>query len=133
MVAVMAVMTVVAGFTMPALKGITGGNSVDTGAATLSGMLNLARSQAIAQHTVVRFVVATGWNGLESQANLRRVSLWSWQAETGRYWQMTKWEELPVGLVLETGRAGLCARGAAYAPERRLNGPRKLRPGRRCA
>lgn len=103
MVAVMAIITVVAGVTMPALKGITGANSVDTGAATLSGMLNLARSQAIAQHTVVRFVVATGWSGQDAQADLRRVSLWSWQPETGRYWQMTKWEELPVGLILEPG------------------------------
>lgn len=103
LVAVMAIITLVAGFTVPALKGITGGNSVDAGAAELSDLLTLARSEAIARHTIVLFVVPTEWPGLETQANLRRASLWAWQPANAHYWQITPWQELPVGLVLETG------------------------------
>jgi prepilin-type N-terminal cleavage/methylation domain-containing protein len=118
MLAVMTIMSLVAGFTLPALKGITGGNSVSAGAAQLSDLLSLARSQAIAQHTIVRFVVATEWNGSEAQANLRRASLWAWQplsltntastssdspTPTGFWKPITTWQELPEGVVLEPG------------------------------
>jgi prepilin-type N-terminal cleavage/methylation domain-containing protein len=103
LVAVMAIISLVAGFTVPALKGITGGNAVDAGAVELSDLLTLARSEAIARHTIVRFVVATGWTGLETQANLRRASLWAWQPANAQYWQITPWQELPAGLVLEPG------------------------------
>jgi hypothetical protein len=115
----MAIMSLVAGFTLPALKGITGGNGVSAGAAQLSNLLTLARSQAIAQHTIVRFAVVTEWNGLETQANLRRASLWAWQpvsssttaAETSGtsptplgFWRpITAWQNLPEGVVLEAG------------------------------
>jgi prepilin-type N-terminal cleavage/methylation domain-containing protein len=100
---VMAIISVVAGFVVPSVKGITGGNAVNTGAVKLAGMLNLARSEAIARHTIVRFAVATDWPNQSEEGNLRRVSLWAWQAESGRYLPLTKWEELPVGLVLEKG------------------------------
>jgi prepilin-type N-terminal cleavage/methylation domain-containing protein len=115
---VMAIMSLVAGFTLPALKGITGGNGVSAGAAQISNLLTLARSQAIAQHTIVRFAVATEWNGLEGQANLRRASLWAWQPVSSStatptsgtsptplgFWRpITTWQELPEGVVLEAG------------------------------
>jgi len=100
---VMAIFSMVAGVTVPALKGLTGGNAVNTGTAELSDLLTLARSEAIAQHTIVRFVVATDWSGQETDADLRRVSLWSWHADTRCFLQMTAWQELPVGLTLEPG------------------------------
>lgn len=103
MLAVIAVISVVAGFFVPAVKGLTGGNTVDTGAAELRGLLTLARSEAIAQHTIVRFVIATDWSGQETDADLRRVSLWSWHADTQCFLQLTAWQELPVGLLLEPG------------------------------
>jgi prepilin-type N-terminal cleavage/methylation domain-containing protein len=114
LMAVMSIITLVAGFTVPAVQGLTGGNTVDAGAAKLGGLLTLARNEAIARHTIVRFVVATGWDGPQADGNLRRVSLWAWQAESGQYLPLTKWEELPVGLVLETGIPDYVA-AASYA------------------
>jgi prepilin-type N-terminal cleavage/methylation domain-containing protein len=99
---VMAIISLTAGFVVPAVKGVISGSTVDAGASKLGGLLNLARSEAIAQHTLVRFVVATDWPAANEEGNLRRVSLWAWQADSGRYLQISKWEELPVGLVLET-------------------------------
>ncbi|MEI9898640.1 MAG: GspH/FimT family pseudopilin [Chthoniobacter sp.] len=112
--AVMAVITMVAGFVVPALKGLVGGNTVDSGAAQLSGLLNLARSEAIAQHTLVRFVVATESAAGQTDGSLRRVSLWAWQADIGQYRPITKWEELPVGLIIEKGIPDY-VRSASYA------------------
>jgi len=98
---VMALISMAAGLTAPTLKGLTGGSAVNTGAAELANLLSLARSDAIAQHTIVRFVVATDWSGQEADADLRRVSLWSWNADAQCFLQLTAWQELPVGLILE--------------------------------
>lgn len=100
LITVMAVMSVLAGLTVPAMKGITGGNSLNSGVRTFAGMLSLARSEAIARHTVVRFVVARDWAG-KQDANLRKISLWAWDASVERYFPLTAWEELPVGVVVE--------------------------------
>ncbi len=96
----MAIITLITGLSVPAVKGMTGGNTVAAGAAKLSGLLTLARSEAIAQHTIVRFVVATDWSG-KDDANLRRMSLWAWQADSGTFVQLTNWEDLPVGIIIE--------------------------------
>lgn len=101
LMAVMALITLVAGISVPAMKGITGGHVVDTAAGKLSGLLTLARSEAIAQHTIVRFVVAADQSGERQDTNLRRVSLWAWRADAGRFLQLTNWEELPVGMIIE--------------------------------
>lgn len=101
LMSVMAVVTVFAGLSVPALKGLTGANAVDASAGKLSGLLTLARSEAIARHTIVRFVVATDWSGQGQEANLRRVSLWAWHADAGRFLQLTNWEDLPVGVIIE--------------------------------
>lgn len=98
---VMAIISLAAGFVTPALKGIVNGSTLDSGASRLAGLLNLARNEAIAQHTVVRFAVATAWPDAAAEGNLRRVSLWALDAESGRYLQIGKWEDLPVGFVLE--------------------------------
>jgi len=99
--AVMAIISIAAGFVTPAFKGIVNGSSLDSGASRLAGLLNQARNEAIAQHTVVRFAVATAWPDATAEGNLRRVSLWALDPESGRYLQIGKWEELPIGFVLE--------------------------------
>jgi prepilin-type N-terminal cleavage/methylation domain-containing protein len=101
LMSVVTIITILAGVSVPAFKGVTGGNALETGAAKLSGLLTLARSEAIAQHTIVRFVVATEWSGKETDANYRRMSLWAWRDDTARYEQLTNWEELPLGVVVE--------------------------------
>ena len=114
LMAVMAIVSVVAGISVPAVKGITGGNLVDASASKISGLLSLARSEAIAQHTIVRFVVATDWSGQEQGANFRKMSLWAWRAESESFVPLTNWEELPVGMILE-GQLPAYVRGASYA------------------
>ncbi len=96
----MAIVTLLAGISVPAVKGVNGANTVAVGAGKLSGLLTLARSEAIAQHTIVRFVVAENWNG-QTDANCRRMSLWAWRADIGSFAPLTNWEELPVGVIIE--------------------------------
>jgi hypothetical protein len=114
MMSVMAIVTLLAGFTVPAVKGITGATSLTSGAAKVAGMLDLARSQAISKHTIVRFLVATNWPDTGAEGSLRRVSLWSWDADSGQYLPLTPWEELPVGTILEQGIPDY-VRTASYA------------------
>lgn len=102
LMSVMAIVTVVAGISVPAVKGVGGSNGLNAGAGKISGLLSLARSEAIAQHTIVRFVVATGWGGQEREANSRRMSLWAWRADIGQFEALTAWEELPTGVILES-------------------------------
>jgi prepilin-type N-terminal cleavage/methylation domain-containing protein len=101
LMSVVTIITIIAGVSVPAFKGVTGANALETGAAKFSGLLTLARSEAIAQHTIVRFVIATDWSGKETDANYRRMSLWAWRDDTARYEQFTPWEELPVGIIVE--------------------------------
>lgn len=98
---VVSIITILAGVTVPAFKGVSGANALEMGASKLGGLLTLARSEAIAQHTIVRFVVATDWNGNTPDANYRRMSLWAWREDIGHYEQLTNWEELPVGVIIE--------------------------------
>lgn len=111
---VMAIITVVAGISVPAVKGITSANALDSGAGKLSGLMTLARSEAIAQHTIVRFVVATDWSGQGQDANYRRMSLWAWHSDTQSYAQFTNWEALPDGVIIERVLPDYI-RGASYA------------------
>ncbi len=128
-IAVVSVMTVLAGLTAPAMKGLTGSNTLDSGVRKVAGLLSLARNEAIARHTVVRFVVATNWPG-KTDANLRRVSLWAWDAhresdgttdrdDLNHYTPLTGWEELPVGVALDPvgaqSPAGAYLQTASYA------------------
>ena len=97
---VVSIISLVAGFSAPALHGLTSANNVQTGARLMAGWLDVARSEAIARHTLVRFVVAQEWSG-KAQANLRKVSLWAWEPDAERFFPFTAWQELPVGVVLE--------------------------------
>jgi len=109
----MGVMTVLAGLTMPAVKGLASSNGLDTGARRFADLLQLARSEAISQHTIVRFALATQWTG-QDDAPLRKASLWSWDPETQQYFQTTSWETLPVGIIVESSIPGYVA-NASYA------------------
>jgi hypothetical protein len=98
--AVLAVVTVITGLSVPAINGINGGNTLSTSAAKMAGLMSVARNEAISRHTVVRFVVAREWQNKQA-ANLRRVSLWAWDAEIEQYVPLTPWEDLPEGIVME--------------------------------
>jgi len=105
MLVVMGVMTILTGLTVPAVRGLASSNGLDTGARRFADLLQVARSEAISQHTMVRFALATQWTG-QDDAPLRKASLWSWDPETQQYFQTSSWETLPVGIVVETSIPG---------------------------
>jgi hypothetical protein len=39
-----------------------------------------------------------------AESNLRKVSLWVWNTEVDQFLQLTPWEELPAGVILESER-----------------------------
>lgn len=100
MLAVMTIMTLLGGLTVPALKGLTSSDALSTGASKFAGLLNLARSEAIARHTVVRVMIAQDWSG-QTDANQRKISLWAWDNELEHYLPLTAWEALPTGVIVE--------------------------------
>jgi prepilin-type N-terminal cleavage/methylation domain-containing protein len=101
LVVVMAIMTILTGLTVPAVRGLTSSSALDTGAREFADLLHLARSEAISQHTIVRFALVTQWTG-QDDAPLRKASLWSWDSESQQYFQTTNWETLPTGIIMET-------------------------------
>ncbi|MDB6152609.1 MAG: prepilin-type N-terminal cleavage/methylation protein [Chthoniobacteraceae bacterium] len=117
LIAVMGVISLMAGLTVPAVKGLSGSNNLNTGARKFADLLSLARSEAIARHAVVRFVVAKEWES-KADASLRNVSLWVWNAEVERYFQLSPWQEMPVGVTLEQASPAYLHK-ATYAREDR--------------
>jgi len=111
----MAMMSILAGLSLPAVKGLSGSNGLNTGTRKLADWMNLARSEAIARHTLVRFAVAREWKSKDDAA-LRKISLWAWNSEVERFLPLTAWEELPVGVVVEPSLPDYI-RKAAYATD----------------
>lgn len=103
LLAVVSVISVLAGLGVPAIKGLTGSNGLNTGARKIADWMNVARSEAISRHTRVRFAVAREWKASEGRedSSLRKISLWAWDGEVEQYLPLKKWEELPVGVVVE--------------------------------
>lgn len=114
---VLSIISIIAGFSVPAISGITRSRSLDTGARLMAGWLNVARSEAISRHTLVRFAVARDWPG-KSEANLRKVSLWAWDTELDAFFPITPWQELPLGVAMETSLPDYLKHGA-YATDDR--------------
>lgn len=100
LMAVMAVISVVSGFAVVGVNNGTGPANLDTASRKVAQYMQLARSEAITRHTVVRFMVAREWSAKED-ATLRRFSLWAWNPEVEVFTPITPWEELPVGLIFE--------------------------------
>lgn len=100
LLSVVALLAMVTGFATPALQALTGAGTLNSGVQSFAGALNLARSEAIARHTVVRFAVVKDWPG-NPEASFRRFSLWAWDAEAQHFFQFSEWSDLPTGVVLE--------------------------------
>lgn len=100
MLAVISVVAVLSGISIPAMQSPTAAVSLSTSAREFSNLISLARSEAIARHTVVRFAVATEVRD-GSNTQLRKASLWAWSDESQNYVQLTAWQKLPEGVALE--------------------------------
>ncbi|WP_009958609.1 GspH/FimT family pseudopilin [Verrucomicrobium spinosum] len=102
MLAVISVVAVLSGISIPAMQSPTAAASLSTSAREFSNLISLARSEAIARHTVVRFAVANEVND-GSSTQLRKASLWEWNDESQKYVQITAWQKLPEGVAVEPG------------------------------
>jgi hypothetical protein len=115
LIAVIGIITVISGLTVPAVVGLTSSTALNTGTSQLADFLSLARSEAIARHTVVRFAVASESEN-DPERELRQFALWAWDPESHRYFQISHWESLPKGVILEPGRPEYL-KTAAYASQ----------------
>lgn len=104
LLAVVAIIAVVTGFSVPAMQTLNGGGNLSQSANKFADLLGLARSEAIARHTVVRFAVARDWQG-KPDNNLRKYSLWAWDVEVQRFLQIGDWQDLPAGITLDPTNA----------------------------
>lgn len=100
LLSVMAVISVISGLAVVGVQGGSTGTALETGSRKVAQYLELARSEAIRRHAVVRFVAAREW-AQRDDATLRRFSLWAWDAEAEIFTPITPWEELPTGTVFE--------------------------------
>jgi prepilin-type N-terminal cleavage/methylation domain-containing protein len=73
LLSVMAVISVVSGFAVVSVNGGSTGTALETGSRKVAQYLELARSEAISRHAVVRFVAAREW-AHRDDATLRRFS-----------------------------------------------------------
>jgi type II secretory pathway pseudopilin PulG len=97
---VIAIMILIAGFTIPALTGLSGGDNLSTGGRVVSNLLTVARSEAINRRSPVRFEIATSWPSDPAQA-YRRIALVQHDPVTGSDTQLTGWQTLPNGVIVK--------------------------------
>jgi type II secretory pathway pseudopilin PulG len=97
---VLAIMAILIALTVPTLTSLMGSTSLATGTRQVSNFLTLARTEAIAKHTVTRFVIVTKASETEDVA-YRRYGIWSWNPELEEFRPASSWEELPLDAVFE--------------------------------
>ncbi len=111
---VCAIIALILAFTIPAVTGISKGNSLSSGGRLVSNLLSVARSEAINQRRLTQLRVVTKWmnsNGTEdSTASYRKFSVWRRPLPgdaqqsvdpADPYVQVSKWETLPAGVTFE--------------------------------
>jgi|GEM_PF-794076 len=103
LIELVAVMTVAAALTIlvaPSVFSLMGAHGLSAGIREVSNHLVNARSEAIAKHTLTRFVVAKTWP--EEDGGFSKFSVWRWNPEHSEFEQVSKWGNLPKGVVFET-------------------------------
>ncbi|HSJ00841.1 MAG: Tfp pilus assembly protein FimT/FimU [Verrucomicrobium sp.] len=100
MLAVISVLAVLSGLSIPAMQSPTGAAALSTSAREVSNLISLARSEAIARHTVIRFAISSqAKDGTDT--GLRKASLWEWHDESQQFVQLTAWQQLPNGVAFD--------------------------------
>jgi hypothetical protein len=100
---------------LPALSGSLQGSALNTGTRTAMNLLTVARTEAITRRELVRFAVAPDWRNASS-AGYRKFSLWASPTGDADSWrQISRWEELPAGIVFDPDAAGYIATGSRPA------------------
>ena len=99
LIVVMAIMSMIAVMAVPSLYSLLTSHGLSTGVRNVSNHLVLARSEAIARHTLTRFLIATTWT--EEGGALRKFSTWCWNADTTKFDRISEWYSLPKGIIFE--------------------------------
>jgi len=99
-VAVIAVASILSLLVAPSVISMLNANGLTIGIRDLSNHLVKARSEAIAKHTMTRFVVAKTWPEGENEGCCR-YSIWRWNPENSEFNQVSPWGILPKGIVFE--------------------------------
>jgi prepilin-type N-terminal cleavage/methylation domain-containing protein len=97
---VIAVIAILLALTIPTLTGLSGSTALATGTRQVSNYLTLARTEAIAKHTVTRFVIVTKATQTPDVA-YRRYAIWAWNPELEEFRPLSSWQELPLEAVFE--------------------------------
>jgi type II secretory pathway pseudopilin PulG len=98
---VLAIIIIVLSFSIPAVTGISKSNSVSNGGRLVSNLMAAARSHAIGQRKLVRIEVATVWPS-DNSDNFRKITIAEYDDVSSKFKQLTKWDTLPAGAVIET-------------------------------
>lgn len=100
LMAVVGIMAVVVGLTLPALSGVSRSNNLGHASRLVSNLLTVARTEAVTQRTKTRFVVVKNWQD-KPEASYRRMSVWKYDIEQEAWVQLTKWEAVPQGVTFD--------------------------------
>lgn len=88
------------GLSLPAIGALSKSSKLNTASRQVSNLLSLARTEAITKRTLTRFVVATEWPD-QPDGSYRKMSIWKQDGSTGMWVQISKWEEIPEGVVFD--------------------------------
>jgi len=101
---VLAIILLVAGFTIPALTGLSGGNNLSAGGRVVANLLTVARSEAINRRAPIRFQVATSWPADPTQA-YRKIALVQHDPVANSDTQITGWHTLATGIAINSNNS----------------------------
>ncbi len=113
MLTVIAVMAAMIGLSSLAISSLTS-TGLSTATRQVADFMNLCRSRAISERTVVRFGVGVSELKDYPDVAYRAYSSWSWDKIERRYVQSSKWYQLSADMIFETG-ANQMIRQSPYA------------------
>lgn len=112
LLAVMAVIALLVGLTVPAMSGLGKAGNLSSGARMVSNMLASARTEAITRRAVTRMAIATDWPGDAAAANYRKMSIWLHEPAAVEPWkQIAPWVQLPESVAFEPASPGYVTSG----------------------
>jgi len=106
LLSVIGIILLLAALTMPAITSMGSANRLNSGTRLVSNLMTMARSEAINSRAPVQLRIVTDkWTaGAENyDAHFRKMSLWKYDRDANTYVQASKWETLPVGVVIQPG------------------------------
>jgi prepilin-type N-terminal cleavage/methylation domain-containing protein len=104
--AVLVIMGLVLGLSVPAITGLTKANQLANSARLVSNLCSIARSEAVTKRVKTCLAIVENWPS-NTQANHRRMSIWRWDEQLMGWIQISKWEELPQGIAFHLNAENL--------------------------